>query len=202
MASIVEQLNQLQDDLNNLDVNDIGRWPVAIKVIALVLAFAVLLGLGYYVYLTPKLAELQKAEKREIQLRKTYEDKYFQSANLEALKQQRKEMIASFDALLQQLPKDTEVPGLIDDITRTALNNGLKIESIDLSPERAREFYIELPISISVSGSFHNLGSFVSGVANLPRIVTLHDFSITPRGDPSNLAMSITARTYRYLDES
>lgn len=202
MASFMEQLNQLQDDLNNLDVNDIGRWPVAVKVIALVLALALLLGLGYYLHLTPKFDALARAEKDEQRLRSTFEDKYFQAANLEALKRQREEMLASFGALLRQLPSDTEVPGLIEDITLTALNNGLRIESIDLSPESPREFYIELPISIRVTGGFHNLGAFVSGVANLPRIVTLHDFSIAPAGGPTNLTMNITAKTYRYLDEN
>ena len=110
-------------------------------------------------------------------------------------------MEASFGTMLRQLPSDTEVPGLIEDITLAALDNGLVIESIDLQPERKAEFYVELPITIVVSGEYHNIGAFVSGVANLSRIVTLHDFNIKPVKSPTNLKMSIVAKTYRYLGE-
>lgn len=201
MATFAERFQQFQDDFNNVDLNDIGRWPVTVKVVFLVFLFALVVGGGYYFYLTPKFEELERSEQEEQSLRETYESKYFRAANLEALRRQREEMLASFGALLRQLPEDTEVPGLVEDITRTAIDNGLKIESIELSPEVEREFYVELPIAIRVSGGFHNLGAFVSGVANLPRIVTLHDFGISPRDNPSDLEMQITAKTYRYVDE-
>ncbi len=107
----------------------------------------------------------------------------------------------TFGALVKQLPSDTEVPGLLEDITRTAIDNDLTIESIDLAQERITEFYAELPIDIIVEGDYHKIGSFVSGVANLSRIVTLHDFNITPSGSVQNLTMNIRAKTYRYLDD-
>ena len=110
-------------------------------------------------------------------------------------------MEATFGALLKQLPSDTEVPGLLEDITRTAIDNELVIESIDLQPERRTEFYVELPIDIVVEGDYHKIGSFVSGVANLSRIVTLHDFDVKPESSVNHLKMSILAKTYRYLDE-
>ena len=111
------------------------------------------------------------------------------------------EMEESFGALISQLPSDTEVPGLLEDITNKGLLNGLEISSIDLQPEVAREFYVELPIAISARGSYHDLGAFISGMAGLPRIVTLHDFTIRADKDGgSALGMSITAKTYRYKD--
>jgi len=110
-------------------------------------------------------------------------------------------MEETFGALLRQLPSDTEVPGLLEDITRTALDNELKIESISLQSERQTEFYVELPIDIVVEGDYHKIGSFVSGVANLSRIVTLHDFVIAPQNSSMELKMVIMAKTYRYLDE-
>ena len=111
-------------------------------------------------------------------------------------------MEATFGALLKQLPSDTEVPGLLEDITRTAIDNELVIESIDLQPERRTEFYVELPIDIVVEGDYHKIGAFVSGVANLSRIVTLHDFEVRPESSVNHLKMNILAKTYRYLDEN
>ena len=110
-------------------------------------------------------------------------------------------MQATFGALLRQLPSDTEVPGLLEDITRTALDHELTIESITLQPERRTEFYVELPIDIVVGGDYHKISSFVSGVANLSRIVTLHDFKIAPASSPTDLKMTILAKTYRYLED-
>jgi type IV pilus assembly protein PilO len=140
-------------------------------------------------------------EGQELELKKDFEKKAFQAANLEAYRQQMVEMEESFGALVSQLPSDTEVPGLLEDITNKGLLNGLEIASIQLQKEAAREFYVELPIAISASGSYHDLGAFISGMAGLPRIVTLHDFTITAKGDDANnLGMSIIAKTYRYKD--
>ena len=145
--------------------------------------------------------QLAKVEKREVRLKKEFEKKAFQAANLEAYRQQMVEMEESFGALIRQLPSDTEVPGLLEDITTKGQLNGLDVKSIDLQKEKAREFYIELPIAISARGSYHDLGAFISGMAGLPRIVTLHDFKITQnKGDASRLEMKITAKTYRYKD--
>lgn len=197
-----EQLQQLNEiDFNNLDPNNIGMWPGPLKVLVLIVAFAAALAAGYFFYLTPRLEEHAQLQAKEQTLRQEFEKKAGDAANLEELKQQRIEMEDSFGALLRQLPSDTEVPGLLEDITLTGLDAGLSFNVIDLQPERQAEFYIELPIAITVEGSYHDMGTFVSGVANLSRIVTLHDFQIRPVGrGGENLSMQIEARTYRYLD--
>ena len=140
---------------------------------------------------------------------KSYEQKAFKAHNLEQFRSQLAEMEQTFGALLKQLPKDTEVPGLLEDITHTGLGSGLEFESIELKDEAKKEFYVELPIDIKVIGDYHAFGAFVSGVAALPRIVTLHDFHIVPPKDKALaglglLAMDVTAKTYRYAsaDES
>ena len=190
-------------DVNDLDFDNVGSWPYAIK---LFIWAAVLVGVvvgGYYYHIEDLQLTLAKEEKREEELKKDFEKKAFQAANLDAYRKQLAEMEETFGALVSQLPSDTEVPGLLEDITNKGLLNGLMISSIDLKPEQSKEFYVELPIAIVATGSFHDLGAFVSGLAALPRIVTLHDFSITmPRtGDPNRLNMSITAKTYRYRDD-
>jgi len=197
-----EQLQQLNEiDFNNLDPNNIGMWPGPLKVLVLLVGFGAALAAGYFFYLTPRLEEHAQLQAREQTLRQEFEKKAGDAANLEELKQQRIEMEDSFGALLRQLPSDTEVPGLLEDITLTGLDAGLSFNVIDLQPERQAEFYIELPIAITVEGSYHDMGTFVSGVANLSRIVTLHDFQIKPAGrGGENLSMQIEARTYRYLD--
>jgi type IV pilus assembly protein PilO len=197
-----EQIRQLNEiDFNNLDPNNIGMWPGPLKVIVLIVAFGAALAAGYFFYLTPRLEEHAQLQAKEQTLRQEFEKKAGDAANLEELKQQRIEMEDSFGALLRQLPSDTEVPGLLEDITLTGLDAGLSFNVIDLQPERQAEFYIELPIAITVEGSYHDMGTFVSGVANLSRIVTLHDFQIKPVGrGGETLSMQIEARTYRYLD--
>lgn len=199
MQDTLEQLRNF--DLSDLDFNNVGSWPGAIKAIVLLLLFVAVLGGGYYLYLTDKQNLLEQAQRKEADLRQDFEKKSFQAANLDAYRKQKDEMEATFGALLRQLPSDTEVPGLLEDITRTALDNELTIESIDLAPEKRTEFYVELPIDIVVEGNYHKIGAFVSGVANLSRIVTLHDFTIAPQDSVQNLKMTILAKTYRYLDE-
>jgi type IV pilus assembly protein PilO len=143
--------------------------------------------------------QLAQVERKELDLKKEFEDKAFKAANLDALRKQMVEMEQSFGALVSQLPTDTEVPGLLEDITNKGVESGLEIKSIKLQPEVSKEFYIELPINIEVTGSYHDFGTFVSGIAALPRIVTLHDFKISadPK-TPGTLSMSIAAKTYRY----
>jgi type IV pilus assembly protein PilO len=190
-------------DINDLDFDNVGSWPYPIKLFIWVLVLAAVVAGGYYYHVKDLQLTLANEEKREEQLKKEYEKKAFQAANLDAYRKQLAEMEETFGALVSQLPSDTEVPGLLEDITNKGLLNGLNIRSIDLQAERAKEFYIELPISIVASGSYHDLGAFVSGLASLPRIVTLHDFSISlPQGgDANRLNMSIIAKTYRYRDE-
>ena len=200
--ALQDTLDQLKSfDVGDLDVNDIGVWPAAVKALILTILFVAVLAGGYFFYLTDKQDLLTGVQGEETTLKSEYESKSFQAANLQQYRDQQTEMEARFGTLLRQLPSDTEVPGLLEDITLTALNNGLKIESIDLQPERRAEFYVELPITVTVNGDFHDLGSFVSGVANLSRIVTLHDFTIAPESSPGDLKMSILAKTYRYLED-
>jgi type IV pilus assembly protein PilO len=203
MASPQELLEQLQSiDFQELDVNNIGSWPPMVKAIILVAAFAFAMGGGYIGYVSGLLQDLDRHSRQEESLKQEYEDKAFKSANLGSLRRQREEMEEQFGSLLRQLPSDTEVPGLIDDIDETARESGLEVEQLDPEPERAAEFYVEKPIRVIVKGRFHDLGEFVSGVSNLSRIVTLHDFEIKPESGPSDLRMSILAKTYRYLDEN
>jgi type IV pilus assembly protein PilO len=200
--ALQDTLDQLRNlDVNELDINDIGSWPVAIKGLLLVVLFVGVLVGGYFLMLTDKQAQLETAQRQENTLRQEMTSKWDQAANLDEFRRQKDEINERFDALRQQLPSDTEVPGLLEDITRTAIDNQLQISSIDLQPERSLEVFVVLPMSITVSGEFHNIGAFVSGVANLSRIVTLHDFTIQPQGgSPDNLRMTIQARTYRYQE--
>lgn len=201
--ALQDSLDQFRSiDFNNLDVNNIGSWPAAVKLIVMVVLFVLVAGVGYYLHITDKQQELDLVQAQELELREEYENKAALAANLDALRIQKQEMEEAFGALLRQLPSDTEVPGLLEDITRTAIDNELNIESIDLLPERKTEFYIELPIEIVVEGNYHKIGSFVSGVANLSRIVTLHDFDLEPLSNVQQLRMEITAKTYRYLEEA
>ncbi len=158
------------------------------------------LAVGYFYVIADLRKELAAAEVKEIQLKSEFEKKAFKAAKLEPLKKQMAEMEESFGILLGQLPADTEVPGLLEDMTEKAIDNGLEISSIKLQPERAQEFYIELPIAIEVEGTYHDLAAFVSGIASLPRIVTLHDYKIKSSKDLASQQMSITAKTYRYKE--
>jgi type IV pilus assembly protein PilO len=188
-------------DLGSLDFDNIGSWPTPIKVLIWVVLLVAVMAAGYYYHIEAMQLELATVETKEVELKKEFEKKAFQAANLDAYRQQMVEMEESFGALVSQLPSDTEVPGLLEDITNKGLLNGLEISAIDLQKEKAKEFYVELPIAITATGSYHDLGAFISGMAGLPRIVTLHDFQITNNGDnANNLNMKILAKTYRYKD--
>lgn len=197
----LESLRQI--DLNDLDFNNVGSWPAAVKFIAGALLLVAVIALGYNFHLKDLQVSLEAKQAEELSLKEQFSSKAFQAANLDAYKEQMQEMEISFGALLKQLPSDTEVPGLLEDITRTGLGSGLEFEEIKLLPEAAQQFYIELPIQITVVGAYHDLATFVSGVASLPRIVTLHDFDLVPANDDgsSKLRMSILAKTYRYNDK-
>ena len=197
----LKELNEI--DLANLDLENVGSWPAAARAALVVLLFLLLVLGGYYYHVAALSERLQASEVEELDLRRQFERKSFEADNLEAYKAQLVEMRDSFGALVSQLPSDTEVPGLLEDISAKGELNGLRIESIDLLDEVLEEFYVELPISITANGSYHDLGAFVSGMAGLPRIVTLHDFEILMDGDEStNLRMDLVAKTYRYKDEA
>ena len=196
----LKELNEI--DLANLDLENVGSWPAVARATLVALLFVLLVLGGYYYHVAALSKRLQASEAEELDLRRQFERKSFEAENLEAYKAQLVEMRDSFGALVSQLPSDTEVPGLLEDISAKGELNGLRIESIDLLDEVLEEFYVELPISITANGSYHDLGAFVSGMAGLPRIVTLHDFEIVMDGDKSaNLRMDLVAKTYRYKDE-
>ena len=197
-ADLVQRINDF--DLNEIEFDNIGSWPMGIRILVCLLTLAVTLGLGYQFHLTSLQRQYDVAASKEQDLREQYRIKAFQAANLKAYRAQMLDMESSFGALVKQLPSDTEVPGLLEDITFTGRSAGLQIEEIKLQDENISQFYIELPISIGVQGTYHDLGNFVSGVASLSRIVTLHDFEIRP-GKNGQLTMSILAKTYRYNDQ-
>ena len=199
--SFQDSLKELKEiDFADLDIQQIGIWPKPVKIILLVSVVIVVLLSGYFFKVKDLRQQHQTEFRKETTLLQQYETKSFQAANLDAYRQQMIELDKTFGALLKQLPKDTEVPGLLEDITEVAYGSGLSMKSISLQPEKVSEFYIELPIKIDVTGDYHDFGSFVSGVAALPRIVTLHDYSIK-NIDGGLLNMVVEAKTYRYKAE-
>ncbi len=199
IKEIINQLNNI--DLSELRADNIGSWPLAVRIIACVLAFVLGVGGYYYFRVMPLNTQLENARNQETQLRSDFSSRAYQAANLDAYREQMVELEARLEALIGQLPSDTEVPGLLEDITETGLTSGLAIASIELQPETAHDYYIELPINIQAQGGYHDFATFVSGVAALPRIVTLHDFSITPQQGSNReglLNFRIQAKTYRY----
>lgn len=192
------------EELRSLDINDIGRWPLLFRALFIGLIFLLVAGGGIYQFIyKSKVPALEKAEAEETELRSDFEDKQKKAANLDAYTQQLEEMQTNFGAMLRQLPGRTEVPSLLIDISQTGLASGLEEELFQPAPEQAKDFYAELPISIRLSGSYHELADFVSGIAALPRIVTLHDIEVQSDkdGGGEQLTLNVTAKTYRYLEE-
>ena len=200
--NLTEQLKALNEfDLADLDLDNMGSWPNALKATVMALLFLLLLGAGFYWHIEDLNKRLAGVEQEEQSLRQDFEKKAFEAANLDAYKAQLAAMEERFGALVAQLPSETEVPGLLEDITDKGELNGLSIKRIDLLDEQAETFYVELPIAIEAVGSYHDLGAFISGMAGLPRIVTLHDFEIIlSDGAGPMLDMSIQAKTYRYRE--
>jgi len=188
-------------DYRNLDPNNMGGWPKPAKTGVILLICAAVLGLGYYFDTQEQQQQLEKVGKLEKSLKEDFERKQAKAANLEAYKQQMQEMEESFGTMLRQLPSKTEVADLLVDITQTGLASGLNFSLFQPKNEIPREFYAELPITLEVAGDYHQFGEFVSGVAALPRIVTLHDITIKRDKEGSSLSMQATAKTYRYLEE-
>jgi len=204
MTDFFDGFKQENFDRQNPDFNNMGSWPLAIKVTSLVL-ISLLIVLGFYFgAVKDSKVRYQRSIAKEPTLKQQYQTKSFQVANLDAFKLQLVEMEETFGALLSQLPDDSEMPGLLDDISTTGTQSGLEIDKITPSGDVSQEFYIETPIGITVRGSFHEMGSFVSSMSAIPRIVTLHDFSIRGAGSrvsaesEAPLIMTIQAKTYRY----
>lgn len=206
----MKKLNELLEQLRNLDPNDPGRWPLGVRIGTVVLLFVFAASAGYWYFVwKAKRPELLEARAKETELWGTLESKARKAANLQAYKDQLAEMEKSFGAMLRQLPNRTEVPNLLVDISQTGLAAGLEEKLFQPQGENRKDFYAELPITIRLTGSYHEMGNFASGIAALPRIVTLHDIEIVPVGrdnrsssaTPGDLTLNVTAKTYRYLDE-
>ncbi len=194
-------------DLNNLDINDIkkiGMAPMPVKAALILILCAIVAVAGYFVFTTKLIDELKKHEREEVSLRETFKGKQATAANLDAYKQQLEDMKVSFGALLRQLPNKTEIETLLTDISQTGISSGLEIQYFKPEGLIPKEFYAEYPIKLKVTGRYHEFSEFVSGVAALPRIVTLKNISIEPESNKSGvkLVMDITAITYQYLDET
>lgn len=187
-------------NVNELDLSNVARWPLVARVVLILIMMGSVIFLGYWFHTKDQLQVLADAERKEQDLRVIFEKKASQAVNLEAYEKQLAEMRESFGAMLRQLPNQTEVADLLVDVSQTGLASGLEFELFQPQAENPREFYAELPIKVRVIGDYHEFGNFVSGVAALPRIVTLHDISIVP-GPGGLLAMDLTAKTYRYLEE-
>lgn len=187
-------------ELDQLDLSDVARWPAAARAVVILFLMGAVIFLGYWFHTKDQLLQLEQAERQESDLRVIFEKKAQQAANLEAYEKQLDEMRESFGAMLRQLPNKTEVADLLVDVSQTGLASGLEFELFQPQSENPREFYAELPISIRVVGEYHEFGNFVSGVAALPRIVTLHDLKIN-RARDNLLSMDLTAKTYRYLED-
>ena len=195
------------DELRRLDPKDVGRWPLLFRALAVVVIFLVLTSAFiYFVPIRNQMPDLDRARAEQESLMRTFDERQRKAANFDAYKTQLKEMERSFGAMLRQLPGRTEVPSLLVDISQTGLAAGLQERLFQPAAEVRRDVYAELPIRIRLTGSYHQFGSVVSGIAALPRIVTLHDIAITPEtgkdAGTDRLTLDVTAKTYRYLDDA
>ncbi len=189
------------DDLRNINLNDLASWPFPVKIGAIGVVCVAILFAGYFFFIQDEWSTYQQAQKHEDELRETYLNKEAMAINLPAYKQQMEEMQQTFGSMLRQLPNSTEVPDLLVDITQAGLGRGLEFVLFKPEKEVRKDFYAELPISVEVRGSYHELAQFVSDVAALPRIVTFGDITIAS-GKGDKLSMTAKAQTYRYLEES
>jgi len=192
------------EELQSLDINDVGRWPLPFRVAVIIIVFAVVVGLGvYFTIVKDRAPQLERLQADEESYRATFMNKQRKAANYDAYKKQLADIEQSFGTMLRQLPGETEIPSLIVDISQEGLSAGLQEKLFVPQAEIPKDFYAEKPIQIRLTGGYHEIGDFVSGIAALPRIVTLHDITITPENEDSfdNLSMTVTAQTYRYLDE-
>ncbi len=194
----------LLEELRSLDPRDPGRWPFVVRAGAAVAWLIVLTAAASYFFVwSNDRPELDRYQSEEQKLRTEFHQKHAKAVNLAIYRRQLKDIQRSFGALLRQLPGKTEVPNLLVDISQTGLAVGLQEKLFQPGSEQKKDFYAELPIKIRLTGSYHQFGEFVSGIAALPRIVTLHDLDIKPaeKGSFDQLTLDLTAKTYRYLDE-
>ncbi|MBC3767617.1 type 4a pilus biogenesis protein PilO [Neptunicella marina] len=182
-------------EMNELDFEQVANWPFEVKIVVAVIEAIAIGILAFYLLVNDKLPQLQLEQENEAKLAASYQAKYRIAANLAAYEEQLTRLQADFSSMLRSLPTDDETPGLLDDITYVGTSAGLKFRMLSWLPEVPKEFYTELPIQMEVEGNYHNFGQFVSNVAALPRIVTVHNFSIKQDGDVLKLAMH--AKTYR-----
>jgi type IV pilus assembly protein PilO len=193
------------DELKTLDPNDPGRWPAPVRAGAVVLCFVFLSTLLFYFLVwSDQKPKLERAQQTELERRNTFRQKHSKAVNLAVYQQQLADIERSFGALLRQLPGKTEVPNLLVDISQVGVGAGLEEKLFQPSPEIKKDFYAELPIKIRLTGSYHQMGEFVSGIAALPRIVTLHDITIKSETKDAydQLTFELTAKTFRYLDDA
>lgn len=199
LQDTLEQINSF--DINEIDWSRIGVWPLIARVGVCVAAVLAVFCAVYFMYIEEVQSDLKSEVSREQELRTQYQTRIFQAATLDQHNNLMEKMEIDFESLVAQLPQKTQVPGLLDDIDEKGRVSGLEIVSVKLQPEIRGEFYITLPIEIIVIGDYHNMGVFVSGIAGMARIVTLHDFAITTGDSPADLKMTIKAQTYRSLSD-
>ena len=196
LQDTIEQLNNL--DINDIDWSRIGVWPLAGRMFVWLIVIAAIIAGAYFGLIKDKYTDLDREAAQEVTLKQTFQQKALEAAKLDQYKELMARMEKDFEFLVSQLPAKTEVPGLLDDIDEKGRNSGLEIISIKLQPESLGDVYVELPIEIIVKGTYHNFGTFISSIAGMSRIVTLHDYTVT-QGEGSALQMVVLAKTYRYL---
>ncbi|MBH8305107.1 type 4a pilus biogenesis protein PilO [Acinetobacter baumannii] len=198
-------LDKFLQQFNTLDMNNYGSWPISVKITCWIFIFFAVLALGYFIVIQPKLQAIDNAQAQESNLLNEFREKDSKLRNLQQYQVQLQEMQANFNQQLEQLPKETEIPSLVEDINLIGVNSGLKFKNIRLEDEVKQEIFIEQPIAIEATGDYHAFGAFVSSIAALPRIVTMHDFTVdvSPAKDNKSdipvLNYSIKAKTYRYV---
>ena len=199
---IRDQLQALNEiDVAELDLSEVGLWPAPARWALGGLVLALTLFAGYVLFLAPAHDALAQAQQKEVQLREAIETQAPYAAAVPQLRAQQSEIAERFDRLLRQLPSETEVPALLEDISRVGMESGLRFRAIDLKPAREEPYYDVLPLEIRIEGGYHDLARFLSGISGLSRIVTLHDFSLRPVGASERLLLQLEARTYRYRGE-
>ena len=198
-------VEQFFQQFNTLDMNNYGSWPASVKITCWIFIFLAVLALGYFVVIKSQLEEIANAQAKEQSLLNEFKEKDSKLRNLQQYQTQLQEMEANFNQQLEQLPKETEIPSLVEDINLTGVNSGLKFKNIRLENEVKQEFFIEQPISIEATGDYHAFGAFTTGIAALPRIVTLHDFTVEAKQDTEKksdipvINYTVKAKTYRYV---
>lgn len=198
-------VDQFFQQFNTLDMNNYGSWPLSVKITSWIFIFLAVLALGYFVVIKSQLEAIENAKAQEQSLLNEFKEKDSKLRNLQQYQTQLQEMEANFTQQLEQLPKETEIPSLVEDINLTGVNSGLKFKNIRLENEVKQEFFIEQPISIEATGDYHAFGAFVTGIAALPRIVTLHDFTVEAKEDTQKKSdipvvnYTVKAKTYRYV---